>query len=87
MPQSPPPDEAAIFAQLQEVFRDVFDQPALSIRPEMTAADVEDWDSLTHINLIVATERAFHLKFTTNEVHGMKNVGEFVRLIAHKSRS
>lgn len=70
--------------ELQEIFRDVFDEPKLEISEEMTAADVEEWDSLTHINLIVAAEKHFRVRFTTGEIHGLKNVGEFIGLIASK---
>ena len=51
----------------------------------MTASDVEDWDSLNHINLIVAVEREFKVKFTTAEVSGLKNVGDLMDLIGRKT--
>jgi acyl carrier protein len=65
-------------AQMQEVFRKVFDDPALVLRDEMTAEDVEGWDSLAHINLIVAIEKQFGVKFATAEIAGLKRVGENV---------
>jgi acyl carrier protein len=71
--------------KLTEVFREVFDDDTLEIHETMTAADVEDWDSLTHINLVVAVERAFRMKFTTREVQSLKNVGEFIALIAQRT--
>jgi acyl carrier protein len=71
--------------RLTRVFQDVFDDDTLEIRPEMTADDVEDWDSLTHINLITAVEKEFKVKFTTAEVTGMKNVGDLIALIEKKS--
>ena len=52
----------------------------------MTAADIDDWDSLSHINLIVAVEKAFKVKFTTAQVQGLANVGEFAALVASKLR-
>lgn len=76
------PDE--IQTALGAVFRDVFDDETLSIQAATTAKDVEGWDSLTHINLVVATEKRFRVKFTTKEVNGLANVGEFVALIARK---
>ncbi|HEY7208860.1 MAG TPA: acyl carrier protein [Bryobacteraceae bacterium] len=71
--------------RLTSIFQDVFDDDSLQIRPEMTADDVEDWDSLTHINLITAVEREFKVKFTTSEVTGLKNVGDLIALINKKS--
>ncbi|MCI8378542.1 MAG: acyl carrier protein [Lachnospiraceae bacterium] len=69
---------------LQEVFREVFDDDTIEIAPEMTAADIEDWDSLAHVELIVAVEKAFQTKFTTQEIKGLKNVGDFMDLINKK---
>ncbi|MBF0254362.1 MAG: acyl carrier protein [Candidatus Omnitrophica bacterium] len=66
---------------LNEIFRDIFDDPAIQVREEMTAADVEEWDSLNHINLIMAVEKRFGIKFTTRDVGALKNVGDFIRLI------
>jgi len=70
--------------RLQNVFRDVFDDENLEIFDEMTSNDVEDWDSLTHINLILDIESEFGIKFTTEEVTKAKNVGEFIKIIESK---
>ena len=70
--------------KLTAVFRDVFDNDALAISDATTARDVDGWDSLTHVNLIVATEKAFGVTFTTKDVKGMANVGDFVTLIEKK---
>lgn len=70
--------------KLQEVFRDVFDDDEIVIFEEMTAKDIEDWDSLMHIQLIVAIEKAFQVKFSTKDVKDIKNVGEFMELIQRK---
>ena len=69
---------------LTEVFQDVFDDEELELFDEMTAEDVEEWTSLTHIQLIVAVEKKFGVKFTTVEVMKLKNVGEFIALIEKK---
>jgi acyl carrier protein len=74
----------ATLKQLQEVFVDVFDDDEIELYNEMTADDYEDWDSLSHIQLVVAVEKAFDVKFTTVEVANMKNVGEFVSLLDSK---
>lgn len=70
--------------RLQSVFRDVFDDDGLVIRPEMTAADVEVWDSLSHINLIAAIERQFKVRFTIAELTSLKSVGDLAALVEQK---
>jgi len=70
--------------KLQEVFRDVFDDDEIELTDETTADDIDAWDSLTHVQLIVAVEKAFGLKFSTVEVMKLKNVGEFIALIDKK---
>jgi acyl carrier protein len=72
-----------IYQQLGGIFADVFDEE-IALKPEMTADDVDGWDSLTHIRLIISVEKAFKIKFSTSEVGKLKNVGEFVDLIASK---
>ncbi|MBI1814302.1 MAG: acyl carrier protein [Deltaproteobacteria bacterium] len=76
--------DADIRAQLANIFREVFDDESIAIFDAMTAKDIEEWDSLNHINLIVAVEGSFKVKFTTKEVTNLANVGEFVALIASK---
>jgi len=70
--------------RLQQVFRDVFDDDTLVIEDQTVADDVDDWDSLAHIQLLLAVEKEFALKFSTLEVMRLKNVGEFVALISGK---
>lgn len=70
-----------VFEKLNEVFRDVFDDESIEVVDKTTAEDIEDWDSLEHINLIVAIENKFGIKFKMNEVTGLKNVGEMVDVI------
>jgi acyl carrier protein len=77
-------DRPAIHKQLTAVFRDVFDDPAIDIVETTTAADIPDWDSLTHVNLIVAAEKSFKVRFSTKDVQGLANVGEFIELLARK---
>lgn len=73
--------------RLQVVFRDIFDDDSIVLREDMTAADVENWDSLNHIDLIVAIEREFKVKFTTAEVTTLKNVGQLAALVDKKRAS
>jgi acyl carrier protein len=74
--------------RLQDIFRDVFNDPELELRDQMTAADVEGWDSLAHIDLIIAVERKFKIRFATAEISNTKeagnDVGSFLRLIEGK---
>ena len=72
--------------ELQKIFREIFDDDSIEIFDEMTAADIEDWDSLTHIQLVTAIEAKFSIQFTIAEVGGTKNVGEFIALIEKKAR-
>lgn len=70
-----------VYSKLTEVFRTVFDDDTITLNDQTTSADIEDWDSLEHIDLIVSIEKAFSMKFTMSETTGMKNVGEMVNII------
>jgi acyl carrier protein len=74
-------DEPQIYAGLTKVFEDVFDDDSIIVTPELSAKDVDGWDSLTHIRLILSVEKAFKIKFTTSEIGNLKNVGELAALI------
>ena len=74
-----------IFKQLDEVFQDVFDDESIHVNDTTTAADIEDWDSLEHINLVVSIEAKFGMKFNMAEVTSMKNVGEMADKIMEKT--
>jgi len=75
---------AEVMETLTGIFRDVFDSPSLVLHDAMTAADVENWDSLNHIDLIVAVEKKFNVKFTTKDVTSLKTVGDLALLIQKK---
>jgi acyl carrier protein len=70
--------------KLKSVFQKVFGENDITITREMTAQDVEEWDSLRHIQLISEVERAFGIKFKLREILGMKNVGDLIDLIHAK---
>ena len=70
-----------VYELLNAVFRDVFDDEELTVNDQTTADDIEDWDSLEHINLVVAVEKKFGIKFNMGEVNKFKNVGEMVDII------
>jgi acyl carrier protein len=67
--------------RLNEVFREVFDNEDLSVTPATTAKDIEGWDSLMHVTLVVNVEKAFGVRFSSSEVASLKNVGELIQLI------
>lgn len=73
-------DEAQIYERLTEIFRDIFDD-AISVTPELSANDVDGWDSLTHIRLMLTVEKAFKIKLSTSEIGGLKEVSDLVTLI------
>ena len=70
-----------IFEKLNDIFSDVFDED-ITVTAQTTAADIEDWDSLTHITLISEVEDAFGFKFAMKDVLGMQNVGQMAQIIA-----
>jgi acyl carrier protein len=78
-------DAAIVKSRLNQIFQDIFDDPGLQISEGMTAADIEAWDSLTHIDLIVQVEKQFKIKLSTGDVRGLKNVGDFITLVAKKA--
>jgi len=76
-----------IKTELNKIFCEVFDDENIKIFPEMTANDVDEWDSLNHINIIVAVERKFDIKFTTKEIMTYENVGQFISSLEEKIES
>jgi len=77
-------DTPQVYSKLSAVFRSVFDDDIV-LSPDLTAENVEGWDSFTHIRLIVTIQQAFNVKFSAADVGGLKNVGDMVRLIQSKS--
>lgn len=76
-----------IYAELTTIFRDLFDDDSLVLTPTLTAAEVPEWDSFNHINLIVAIESQFKIKFHTAELESMHDVGHLVSIIEKKLAS
>jgi acyl carrier protein len=74
-----------ILETVRGIMEDVFDTDIPSIDPRTTADDIEDWDSLSHVRLMVAIERRYRFKFTNAEVESMQNVGDLVKIIRTKT--
>ncbi len=72
-------------SRLTPIFRDIFDNESLVVSDSMTADDVPKWDSLSHINMIFAVEKAFGVKFSVRDARSLKNVGDLIELIKKKA--
>lgn len=73
-----------VMSKVQDIFREVFDDESLIIKDSTNSDDIEDWDSLEHIALIVSMEKEFNMNFDIKEVNKLANVGEMVDLIVSK---
>jgi acyl carrier protein len=73
-----------VISQVNTIFKDVLDNDEVVISADTTANDVDEWDSLTHIQLIVAIEKHFKIRFSSGEIQGFKNVGEMCAAIKNK---
>jgi len=71
-------------SKLKPIFESVLDVDDLELRDDLSAGDIEEWDSLSHVRLIVTVERQFKIKFSNSEIEGLKNVGDLIRLIMTK---
>ncbi len=76
--------QTEVITRLQPIFDDLF-MEKVNLTPQLTAADVEEWDSLIQISLLLAVEKAFNIRFRVGEVEAAKNVGEFADLIARRA--
>jgi len=74
-----------IFLKVKTVFEDILDEIEIDLVEATTAEDVEDWDSLTHIQIITEIEKQFSVRFSTRDIEGLKNIGDMVNLISSKN--
>lgn len=81
------PNSEQCETMLGEIFRDFFDDDSLVLRPDMTARDVDGWDSLAHVRLLLSIERKFQIKFSAPEVGDLRSVGDLASLIARKTNA
>jgi acyl carrier protein len=77
-------DETSVYERLTTVFHSVFGDESIQLTPETSAKDIDGWDSLTHIRLILTVEKAFRVKFTTSEIGKLSNLRDLVALIHAK---
>ena len=77
-------DRSEILQQVNAIFMDIIDEGDIKLTDETTANDVEGWDSLTHIQLVVAIEKHFKIRFNSKEIQGWKNIGELADSISGK---
>ena len=77
-------EKSQILDEVQAIFREVLDNEEIVLANETTADDIEEWDSLTHIQLIVAIEKHFKIRFTSREILSWQNVGQLIDSIANK---
>jgi len=76
---------AEIYPRLTDIMRDLFDDDDLVAHPALTADDVKEWDSLTHLRLMLTVQKAFGVKFSAAEIGKLKNVGDLASLIQAKA--
>lgn len=74
-----------VFQKLEEIFRDVFDDDTIKLREQTVAADIEGWDSLQNIHILVAIEEEFGVRVTIEDAAKIENVGQMVDLIERKA--
>jgi len=80
-------NEQETLAGLQDILRDVLDDPNFEVTRETAAKDHPEWDSFNHINIIVGVELRFGIKFNALEIDGLRNIGDFISLIARKKQA
>ncbi len=84
MTHVPPESQRDIDTRVLKIFRESFDRPSLEIRDEFSAKDISGWDSLMQVNLVVAVEEEFDVRFNSKEIAAFQNIGDMKRSIAGK---
>lgn len=77
-------EQSDIYKSLEEIFQEVFDDDGISLTPETSAEDIPEWDSFNHVNIVVASEMRFGVRFRASELEELNNVGDFVKLVQEK---
>jgi acyl carrier protein len=79
-----PPTDDVLLTKLDEIFQDVLEDDDLKLSPETTAKDLDDWDSLNHVRLMLTVEKTFGVKFSAGEIGRLKNIGGLIKLVQEK---
>ncbi len=79
-------EQARIYEQLTEIFNDVFMRDDMKLTPELSAKDVEGWDSFKQIEIMVSVEERFGIKLNTREIDGLRNVGDLAAVVSKKAK-
>ena len=79
--------EVEIYNELTKIFRDIFGDDSIDLKPETSAVDIDEWDSLNHINILVAVQEKFGIRFQASELESLFNVGSLVSLIKIRHQS
>lgn len=74
-----------VYAKLTTIFHEVFDDESLVLRPDLTADDVDDWDSLSHLRMIMTVQTAFGIKLSASEIGQLRNVGDLAAIVQSKT--
>lgn len=73
-----------ILSEIEGIFRDLFDEEDITLTEQTSAADIDDWDSITHVQLLVLIEKHYNITFTSKEIQQFKTVGDIVNCIKNK---
>ena len=77
-------NDDTVLKELTDIFHQIFDDESIVLTPKTTANDIEEWDSFNHINIIIAIETRFGIKFQIAEIESLKNIGDAVAMIQKK---
>ena len=80
-------DEASTLLEIQDIIRDVFDDDSLIVTGDTCAKDIEDWDSIAQMDIVLAVERHFRVRFRPEEIASLKNVGDMLKLVLDRRQS
>ena len=79
--------QEVIIQELNKIFQDTFNDDTISVAPETNADDIEEWDSISHVQLVFAIETAFDVKFTNQEILSLVDIGSIIALVSQKKAS
>ena len=78
-------ESSEIYRKLRDIFHEVFDDESIELKPDLAAKDVDGWDSITNIRLMLTVQKAFKVKFSTSEIGTLKDVADLAALIQKRA--